>query len=419
MSQISELLETSKAIFSPAVVGQSLNVWVLRGSADLDKLAAIAFADVANDITNPSAPQRLADNTHAKEALNYALGMGDDVIESAVRFFPEVILNVRDTSVLRVLTDTGEEVDFNSIDGLSGDIKIVSLELDLEKIDRSRTEPQISTVDGNHRLIRAFEMKVENPELEFPMVSYAILVGLSKNQETILFRDVNGEHRGMNTSHLAAISYAVEPLHVLLKHTAGQANWLAHKLCEVGQPFHLMVSSFSDKTVYKNQNIPVPPITLQGLKTAVQRTISKSEQLKQSLDPTNTSIADLPQLAEAAAVGLSLYWSAVKSNFPEAWQDKKNFILLQSIGLNAFSMLGAEVIDRAVTQGKMAQDDFNLVLKHIATHVNLLKSNYEGVAGAAGADKVYKELFAALSKDMDKTTMLEAWGTAAKSALEE
>jgi DGQHR domain-containing protein len=418
MSQVSELLGLEKAIFSPAVVGQSLSLWVLRGSAELDKLAAVAFADVANDITNPNAPQRLADTKHAKEALNYALGMGEDVNDSAVRFFPEVILNVRDTSVLRVLTATGEEVEFDSIDGLTGDTKVVSLEIDLEKIDRSRLEPQISTVDGNHRLIRAFEMKTENPELEFPTVSYAILVGLDKNQETILFRDVNGEHRGMNTSHLAAISYNIEPLHVLLKHTAGQANWLAHKLCESGQPFHLMVSSYSDKTVYKSQNIPVPPITLQGLKTAVQRTIAKSEQLKQTLDPTNASLTELPKLAEAAAVGLSLYWSAVRLNFPEAWQDKKNFILLQSIGLNAFSMLGAEVIDRAVTQGKMSEEDFNLVLKHIAAHVNLLKSNYEGVAGAAGADKVYKELFAALSKDMDKTTMLEAWGTAAKSALE-
>jgi len=154
------------------------------------------------------------------------------------------------------------------------------------------------------------------------------------------------------------------------------------------------------------------------LKTAVQRTISKSDQLRQGLDVTNVAISQLPQMAEVAAVGLSRFWSAVKTNFPEAWQDKKNFILLQSIGLNAFSMLGAEVIDRAVTQGKMTQDDFNLVLKHIAAYVDLQKSNYEGVAGAAGADKVYKELFAALSKDMDKTTMLEAWGTSPKSALE-
>jgi len=419
MSDVSKLLGSNTAVFSPAVVGQSLSLWVLRGSAELDKLAAVAFADVANDITNPNAPQRLADTTHAKEALNYALGMGEDLIDNTVRFFPEVILNVRDTSVLRVLNELGEELAFDSIDGLQGDSRVVSLEINLEKINRALPEPQISTVDGNHRLIRAYEMKQESPDLEFPLVSYAILVGLTKNQETILFRDVNGEHRGMSTSHLAAISYQVEPLEVLLKHAAGQANWLAHKLCEVDQPFHLMVSSYSDKSVYKLQNIPVPPITLQGLKTAVQRTISKSEQLKQSLDPINASPSELPKLAEAAAVGLSYFWSAVRLNFPEAWQDKKNFILLQSIGLNAFSMLGAEVIDRAITQGKMSQDDFNLVLKHIANHVDLLKVNYEGVAGAAGADRVYKDLFAALSKDMDKTTMLEAWGTSAKSALEE
>jgi DGQHR domain-containing protein len=418
VSEVSKLLGSSKVIFSPAVVGQSLSLWVLRGSAELDKLASIAFADVANDITNPGAPQRLADNGHAREALEYALAMAEDSAETMVRFFPEVILNIRDTSVLRVLLDSGDEAQFDSIDGIQSSEQIVKLEIDLEKIDRNLPKPQISTVDGNHRLIRAFELKQENPELEFPTVSYAILVGLNENQETILFRDVNGEHRGMNTSHLAAISYHVEPLHVLLKHTAGQANWLAHKLCESNQPFHMMVSSYSDKSIYKKENIAVPPITLQGLKTAVQRTISKSDQLRQGLDVTNVAISQLPQMAEVAAVGLSRFWSAVKTNFPEAWQDKKNFILLQSIGLNAFSMLGAEVIDRAVTQGKMTQDDFNLVLKHIAAYVDLQKSNYEGVAGAAGADKVYKELFAALSKDMDKTTMLEAWGTSPKSALE-
>jgi len=385
----------------------------------LDELASIAFADIANDITNPGAPQRLADTTHAREALNYALSAVDNPLETVIRFFPEVILNVTDASVLKVFTESGDEVKFDSIDGLNSDEKVVRIEIDLEKIDRNLEKPQISTVDGNHRLISAYEMKLENPDLEFPSVSYAILVGLSKNQETILFRDVNGEHRGMNTSHLAAISYHVEPLQVLLKHTAGQANWLAHKLCEVGQPFHMMVSSYSDKSVYKSQNLAIPPITLQGLKTAVQRTISKSEQLKQGLDSNNALPAQLPQLAEAAAVGLSLFWGAVKNNFPEAWQDKKNFILLQSIGLNAFSMLGAEVIDRAVTQDKMGAEDFNLVLKHISAHVDLQKANYEGVAGATGAEKVYKDLFAALSKDMDKTTMLEAWGTSPKSALEE
>ena len=114
MSEVSKLLGSSKIIFSPAVVGQSLSLWVLRGSAELDKLASIAFADVANDITNPGAPQRLADNGHAREALEYALAMTEDSAETMVRFFPEVILNIRDTSVLRVLLDSGDEAQFDS-----------------------------------------------------------------------------------------------------------------------------------------------------------------------------------------------------------------------------------------------------------------------------------------------------------------
>lgn len=135
MSEVSNLLGTSKLIFSPAIVGQSLSLWVLRGAAELDKLASIAFADVANDITNPGAPQRLADNVHAREALEYALAMSEDSSETMVRFFPEVILNIRDTSVLRVLHVSGAEVQFNSIDGIQDSDQIVRLEIDLEKID--------------------------------------------------------------------------------------------------------------------------------------------------------------------------------------------------------------------------------------------------------------------------------------------
>lgn len=416
------LLGTSTLVISPVIAGPSLSVWVARGSIELDKLAAIAIADVANDLDNKTAPQRHPDSKHAKEALEYAIGSIDGEDETLTRFFPEVILNIRDLSVAKFKDQAGNYIDFNSMDGFIDGPQAITIEIDLNKIDRNLPKPQISTVDGNHRLVKALELKLEDPQQEFPYVSFALLVGLSEQQESILFRDLNGKHKGMDTSHLAAIDFSVEPIRVLLRHTAGQANWLANRLCEKDMPFEGMVRSYAgSKKAYKQQNLPVPVITLQGLKTAVQRTITKSEEIRQTLGSEISGEAELVEIASATATGLALYWQAVKNNFPDAWQDKKNYILLQSIGLNAFSSLGAEIIDRQIGAQKMSQSDFDLVLKHVRDSVDLKKDNpkWDGVAGAKGAETVYKELYRALSSNMGKTSILSAWGARPSGPLDQ
>jgi hypothetical protein len=59
----------------------------------------------------------------------------------------------------------------------------------------------------------------------------------------------------------------------------------------------------------------------------------------------------------------------------------------------------------------------DVILKHVADRVDLAKSKWEAVAGAAGAEKVYKALYDAFNEDMDKTLMLSAWGEAPQSGL--
>ena len=86
-NEVTLLLNRSTLSLGPAVVGQSLNVWAIRGFAALDELATISIADVANDLTNVSAPQRHPDQTHAREALDYALGAVDGDADSITRFF--------------------------------------------------------------------------------------------------------------------------------------------------------------------------------------------------------------------------------------------------------------------------------------------------------------------------------------------
>jgi hypothetical protein len=139
---------------------------VARGSIELDKLAAIAIADVANDLDNKTAPQRHPDSKHAKEALEYAIGSIDGEDETLTRFFPEVILNIRDQSVAKFKDGQGNYIDFNSMDGFIDGPQAISIEIDLNKIDRNLPKPQISTVDGNHRLVKALELKLEDPQQE-------------------------------------------------------------------------------------------------------------------------------------------------------------------------------------------------------------------------------------------------------------
>lgn len=186
---VTQLLGQEKITFSPAIIGQSLNLWTMRGYARLDELALISIADVANDLNNQSAPQRSPDKKHATEAMNYALGAIEGEDASLTRFFPEVILNVRDLDVVRFSDSKGQVLDFNSTNGASIETDLAVIEIITSKIDRDMKKPQISVVDGNHRLYNALEIKKEDPEQEFPVVSYALLVGLTEMQEAILFKD--------------------------------------------------------------------------------------------------------------------------------------------------------------------------------------------------------------------------------------
>jgi DGQHR domain-containing protein len=414
---VTQLLGHESLTFSPAIIGQSLNVWTMRGYARLDELALISIADVADDLNNQLAPQRSPDKKHATEAMDYALGAVDGDDSSLTRFFPEVILNVRDLDVVSFADEKGQLLEFNSMSGPSLETNIAIIKIHANRIDRGSRKPQISVVDGNHRLYNALEIKKEDPEQEFPAVSYAILVGLTEMQEAILFKDLNGTHKGMDTSHLAALQAEIEGPRILLSYAAGQANWMAHQLKEKDMPFSGMVRSHANKKAFKDAKMAVPPITLKALATGMGRSISKSSQLTGLFKGPFASDEEQLRNALVARAALAKYWNAVIKNFPDAWNDRKNYILLQSVGLNAFSSLAGVVIDHCVSSAKMQDSDMDMILKHVADRVDLAKTKWEAVAGAAGAEKVYKTLFDAFNEDMDKTLMMSAWGETPQSGL--
>jgi len=123
-------------------------------------------------------------------------------------------------------------------------------------------------------------------------------------------------------------------------------------------------------------------------------------------------IKDLLKLPDLLLTLFNNYWLAVRSVFPEAWQNKKEYILLQSIGLNGFAMLGGKLIKDAVESGskKLHQSDFEILLQAVAENVNLSKANpeWDAVAGAGGARKVYEKLVDELTPSAENIAKLKA-----------
>jgi DGQHR domain-containing protein len=401
------------------LLGGNLNLAVVRGFARLDVLADISAADVYDQATNPFGTQRDLLNKHAREATDYALEAITKDAASSPRAFPEIILNARDRNVLSVFAEDGAELNLDSTEGVPAEpvyvrVTVNSRSLDWPKGDRA---PQISRLDGNHRLSQIPELEDRDPDLEFPLVPFALFVGLTADQERALFRDINANQRRMETAHLDTILYRLSRENLLLT-ASGRALWIAEELVKPGEVFAEKVFHGGAKTGTKKAQGYIPPIKISTLKAAIQTTLREASKLEANSFPTHLvaaalvaddsnspSYKDLERNAYLVKELLSRYWTAVRDAFPDAWQDRTNYILLQSIGLTAFSQLAAEVVQELVDEKAYDPDDFALALKQIAGKVSLEKTQYAGLAGLSGAKQVFLRLVEA--KDTDEAAYQE------------
>ena len=101
------------------LIGKNLNIFTLRGFSNLELLAEISGGDVYDDVLNPEGTQRDLKTKHSKEALEYALDSLSENPAENPRAFPELTLNVRDASVLRVFDMNNSEINFESTDFIS------------------------------------------------------------------------------------------------------------------------------------------------------------------------------------------------------------------------------------------------------------------------------------------------------------
>lgn len=394
----------------PVLVGPNLNLMQVRSFAPLDFLADISGADVFDQVNNPEGTQRELKKAHAKEAFEYAIdSLKVDPFEDA-RAFTEVILNVRNVRAVEVEIEVDgvpKSVDlsdrsFETREPISGHLLV---HLDQLVYPSLASNPGVSRVDGNHRLSSVESLGKRSADPEFPVVSFAMFMGLTKEQELKVFADINGKQQKMDTSHLNQILANQKGDKALLS-DKNRAKWFARQLSLTGAPFDGLVFMGGSRKGLKKRDGASPPITFTGITTMMSHTLKGMEELiakELSAEDCMAAVAGdkekfnkILRNAKGLDQLIQRYWSAVRETFPEAWNDKKKVehLLYDSTGNVALSMLAGSIISEAVAEQKFEIDDFKRQLQAIREEgITLKKSNFPGgLAGMSGTKVVYQAL---------------------------
>jgi DGQHR domain-containing protein len=345
------------------MVGTSLNTTVYRGYANASDLARISEPDVFDQNLNPEGTQRDLKPWHAREAHAYALG--NVKRETKNRLWPEVILNVRDGNVVSLgkpqncLTKmTVDEGKIKKTDGMN---------------------PQISRVDGNHRLywgqglVEKGIVKLESLDV---IVPFCITVGLSRMEEAALFRDINANQVKMDTSHLDHLSYVLLGKDKI--QTSELALWMAMELHQrQDSPFYNSIYLGGRKTKGAKYLF-----SLRAFKEGIEILLKNSTELSSDKVPF-----DLQEKA------ISNYWNAVKMVFSEEWKNFNTNLLLAYFTYFAWSKLGAIVIDTSFRKEDPTVEGMKSQLEGIKGNVDWGKDGtFKGFGGKGGGDKAFQVL---------------------------
>jgi len=333
--------------------------------------------------------------------------------EKEPRAFPEVTLNARDKNVLRFTHVSGGEIDFEAIsEEFIPDTIVakVSVKLDALTFPVPPLNPQISRIDGNHRLSQAQTISNDTQDeslleeiTEALNVPFALYVGMTAIQERKIFAAYNGKHKGMPAAIIDNFETGSKSTIENIREIKSAARWLAVEIQKEGHPFYGKVHLGGAKLGAKQKFGEAPPLTNRGLATAILTTLEKCNQLTprlfpayDPLNPNEDSESRIQWRIDSANKMLSyldLYWSAVRDAFPAAWDDKKNYILMSSIGIGGFSQLAAPVIENlVVAKGKKEYEHFRAVMDFMAKQVTLDRDDFKGIAGAGGIKKVATSL---------------------------
>jgi len=342
------------------IMGTCLGHKAYRGFAPLKDLSEISKADIFDQVKNPSGTQRNLSVQHARKAYQYET-------ENKSAFFPEMILNIRDKSYFTFSEIKNEE-------GIKfGIMKFIKDPRSVEKI-------VISRLDGNHRLWFANGSE-RGMDPVGRLASFCMVVLEDLNAELELFRDINDNQMGMNTSHLQnitvrllgakALKFKNPSLYIVQKLQKDKASPLAGMIHEGGKV---------------RKGATLAGLTTANLANAVKDVLSRS-----------TKLAQFPE-ADAQYEVIKNYWLAVKKWLPEAWKRPRDFVIFKGVGLYAISYIGIEVIDRSLSRGKFNSEDMLAYLKQIPTESLTVKETL-AYAGRGGGRKLANDLIANIEEE--------------------
>lgn len=344
----------------PVLVGTCLGYKAFRGFAPLCELAQISRADIFDQDKNRLGTQRNLSVQHARKAYKY-------VVDTERAFYPEMILNVRDKSY----------VEFESAEQ-KGDVEFG--ELRFVKDPAKAGKVVVSRLDGNHRLHFGDGHEKGMDPISRP-VSFCILTIEDLDRELELFRDINDNQMGMNTSHLQNIT----------------ARLLGDKLLKVQNPaLYITQRLMKEKTspLYKKvheggkvqKGAVLSGLTIANLTSAVRDMLSRSTKLGQFPD------------ADAQYKVIENFWIAVKKWLPKAWNSPRDYAIFKGVGLYALSYVGIEVIDRSLMKGKFTSEDMLEYLKQMPSE-SLASGGTAAYAGRGGGRKLANDMIGNLEEE--------------------
>jgi hypothetical protein len=222
------------------------------------------------------------------------------------------------------------------------------------------------------------------PANKFPIIPFAMYLGLTKWEETKLFVDINRNHKGMSTNLIITMG----------QNLAGQsardavgdkAEYLAVRLA--ARPiFKGLVDLGSSRSSFVSNMDALPPLSLTLLRACIRLIMQRTPVLTIRFRSDPDKYLDF----------VETYYLAVQHVFPEMWGNKNDYIISRSVGMFAFAQLGGHLLQLFENADKVSISDFIPALSKIAMRVNLNASEWAGYAGAAGGKAVFEKCLMAL-----------------------
>lgn len=324
----------------PVLFGRCGQLPVILGSAPASDLFAVSFADIFDEAAQ-AGYQRPCDRRHAQEFRTYIEKPGATTIP--------LTFNLRGLP--------GPEWQLEPTSGSEGSLAELRL-----RLPAPRGERVLARVDCQHRLEMMSESLVP--------LAFQCFLGLTPQDEMRVFSVINSKAKGLNPS---LIDYHQSILVDVARDAADL--YISKRLhYDPASVWHKNLKLGGTATQGATRRL-----TLRGMRHAVQLFLH------------HALVGDLP-VEEQYQVVAGL-WSAIVRTWPNAWSDPRKHLLTKGIGVQGLSLLAADVVKLAMSQGdELSQATFERHLSRLRDFDWTNTGPFRGLGGRGGAREVHQQL---------------------------